>query len=266
MLLIMNITGSRSQRRGFTLIELLVVIAIIAILASLILPALGRAKARGLRVKCQSNQKQVALGLKLWMDDNEQLQLHWWVPVPSGGTYLHTDKDNLWFQYYWLGDQLRTPTVLFDPADKRPDSKMATAWDMNPRGGLSNPAYQNNSVSYTLGIDAGAISGGEKLPPDQAQNHMVLMDYHAGYSSDSTGCSTQIRGGTKNLTKPNFPKVAWKAILHGSSSGNIALLDGSAHQVTTKQLHDTLQLGDDSVDRTAGGAAGDVHAMFPPGS
>ncbi len=63
----------KGKRRGFTLIELLVVIAIIAILAAILFPVFARAREAARKASCLSNMKQLSLGVRMYMQDNDEM-------------------------------------------------------------------------------------------------------------------------------------------------------------------------------------------------
>jgi len=70
----------RPRIAGFTLVELLVVIGIIALLISILVPALSKAREQSLRVKCLSNVRQLAMVTQMYANDNKM-----WLPFSSWG-------------------------------------------------------------------------------------------------------------------------------------------------------------------------------------
>src|SRR6266699_3830699 len=126
-----QVPDQASFQRAFTLIELLVVIAIIAILASLLLPALAGAKARAQRLKCTSQMKQLGLGFNLFASDHNdqyppsayatgdyQYQLSWddYIHRYIGGTA--PDADLIVGISGGIADRGTIPKILKCPADK----------------------------------------------------------------------------------------------------------------------------------------------------
>ena len=143
--------ASLAWPRGFTLIELLVVVAIIAILAALLLPALGKARTRAQGVTCMNNAKQLALAFFLYAEDSTD----YFPPNPDDGTTTAG--------YNWcagdvtggmpgdttpLGAHTFNPDILRDPLQTLAAPYVAKNIGVfhcpaDPRTGL----YQGNDVS-----------------------------------------------------------------------------------------------------------------------
>ena len=92
-----------NKRRAFTLIELLVVLAIIGLLASLLLPALARARQKGLAAACLSNLKQLAVCWHAYTGDNTDF-------LPPNNSIMSLNNAVISAQVSWCPDHPRTDT------------------------------------------------------------------------------------------------------------------------------------------------------------
>jgi prepilin-type N-terminal cleavage/methylation domain-containing protein len=99
-------SGASLRRRGFTLVELLVVIGIIALLVSILLPALNKAREDAKRVRCLSNQRQLVMAWQMYAADNKGHfsssntpafpSTPWWYWVAAGNTLDCLYNGKLW--------------------------------------------------------------------------------------------------------------------------------------------------------------------------
>jgi prepilin-type N-terminal cleavage/methylation domain-containing protein/prepilin-type processing-associated H-X9-DG protein len=181
---------TRNEERGFTLIELLVVIAIIAILASMLLPALARAKIKAKSVASLNNLRQISLGMTLYRDDhNGRFPGHSLPPVTGQARVRWADLVYPYMQNVevYLSPGLHPEETAFM---KKPFAHTAP-------GGVETAGFTRYYGGYGFNYQ---YLGNTRTPGGVAP-------FHASESSIIAPANTVVLGDTKGARKgsPNLP-------------------------------------------------------------
>ena len=170
---------NKSSQQGFTLIELLIVIAIIAILAAILFPVFARARENARRSSCQSNLKQIGIGIMMYTQDYDEF-----FPIQPGGGSAEA------YTYY---------TYIKNIAVIRCPSKTFADDSLTVRGYASNPLIMRvQSTTNIIGIGPNTrfVSQGALVSPAKTYLMMDAGFYtiHPTYATNPNGNNFYLPG------------------------------------------------------------------------
>ena len=229
------------RKENFTLIELLVVIAIIAILAGLVMPALGHARAAGVRTDCTNNKKQLITAMLMYAESNDGCMLYRRGPTSSPVAYSDVLTGRVGSGKTYLPDNVIKCASFKDSAPARGSSTYQYASGMLNALGLvgtsSNGSTWFTNNKSTFGRFAKDSTGGTVYLLERIKDPANLVIFADVYQRSDTEEKAFWSFTPDKLDGGDSVKAAVTLIHAGTTV--VAKADGSVAAPTAGELKTT---------------------------
>jgi len=196
-------------------------LGVIFLCATILLPSLANTGTRSEQLGCLNNLRQIGVAFQAWGNEHDDRRP--WMLFQDGNPLF----GNAVSQFMALSNHM-SPALLSDPGEIVPNKRVAQNWSGSPSGGFLHLNFQDNALSYILGLHATVAEAG----------NILVADRNVFFN----GFGNCIYGFAPTFNVDRVPPSSFRGWTNGNHGafGNVLLNDGRVEYTSSQRFYNIL--------------------------